>query len=208
MTCDRANRNTQISAAKAYAVAFANKDARQEASEENSNPPVFVPSIGVRHRAFKRKSIEGTFIQEAELIIAEETADVCIDSFPPAMARKHLRKILMEVVVLAMLGVRECHRCKGEFLKNKCPPPKISHFVWRPCKYGKTQKTRGWCQHLLLLQHVMWTKTQQREMVVEDVTIAKDTFTLLMPTIFASFTKGIHRDNCSQTKCWKAFCVL
>ena len=47
MTCDRADRNTQIHAEIAYDVEFANKDARQEAKEENNNPKVFVPGSDV-----------------------------------------------------------------------------------------------------------------------------------------------------------------
>ena len=42
MVHDRADRNTQICAAKAYAAEFANKHARQEESDENNNPQVFV----------------------------------------------------------------------------------------------------------------------------------------------------------------------
>ena len=38
MTHDRADRNTQIQATKEYVAKFANKHARQEASEENNNP--------------------------------------------------------------------------------------------------------------------------------------------------------------------------
>ena len=100
MSHERANRATQISAAKAYNTEFSNKDAHSAALEENANPQVFVPFGGARHRPTKTKTgIEGTFVQkkkqkkssvnknihiglgrqlkEAEAILAEE--DVPID---------------------------------------------------------------------------------------------------------------------------------
>ena len=56
---------TQICAAIAYATEFNNEDACSAALEENTNPQVFVPSSGTRHRPVKtKKGIEGTFVQK------------------------------------------------------------------------------------------------------------------------------------------------
>ena len=64
MTCDRADRNTQIHGAKDYAAEFANKKARQEAIEENNNFQVFVPGSGAWHRPSTKKSIEGSSVSK------------------------------------------------------------------------------------------------------------------------------------------------
>ena len=63
LTCNRANRATQILAAKGYVAEFSNKCAHCEALEENANPQVFVPLGGARHRPAKTETgIEGTFV--------------------------------------------------------------------------------------------------------------------------------------------------
>ena len=137
MTHERADR-TQICATKAYAVEFANKQANQEVSEESNNPQVFVPSSGVWDRPFKRKNIEGTFVnkekskkgrskiyrnmhlglgrqlQEASSIIAKENADSPINCSSPC-AQEPPEEDFPEVVLLAGLDWRKCHGCKGEF---------------------------------------------------------------------------------------------
>ena len=65
LTCKRANIATQIHAAKAYATEFNNNDAHSAALQENTNPQVFVPSSGARHRPIKTKTgIEWTFTQK------------------------------------------------------------------------------------------------------------------------------------------------
>ena len=64
---DSANSATQIGTAKAYMVEFSNKHACCKPIEENTNPQVFVPSGGGRHRPVKTKTgIEGTFVQKKE----------------------------------------------------------------------------------------------------------------------------------------------
>ena len=61
LTCNRANRATQICAAKAYMAEFSIKHACSKAIEENTNPQLFVPSSGARHRPVKNMTgIEGT----------------------------------------------------------------------------------------------------------------------------------------------------
>ena len=63
LTHDRANKATQIHTAKAYMAEFSNKHAHSKVIEENTNPQVFVPSSGARHRPVKTKTgKEGTFL--------------------------------------------------------------------------------------------------------------------------------------------------
>ena len=63
LTHNRANRATQIHAVRPCTAEFSNKCAHSETIEENTNPQVFVPSCGARHRPVKTKTgIEGTFL--------------------------------------------------------------------------------------------------------------------------------------------------
>ena len=65
LICKRANIDTQIPAARAYATEFNNNDAHSAALQENTNPQVFVPSSGARHRPVKTKTgIQGAFVQK------------------------------------------------------------------------------------------------------------------------------------------------
>ena len=60
---DRTNRATKICTAKAFMAEFSNKCAHSEATEENTNPQVFVPSGGTRHRPVKTETgIEEAFV--------------------------------------------------------------------------------------------------------------------------------------------------
>ena len=67
LTCDRADRGTQIHATKAYVTEFTNKHTWHEVAKENKNPQVFVLASSVRYMLLKRKSIEGTFVNKKEL---------------------------------------------------------------------------------------------------------------------------------------------
>ena len=63
LTCDREDRNTQIHVVKGYAAKFSNSHAQQKATGGNTNPWVFVPASGVRHRSLKTKTgLEGKFL--------------------------------------------------------------------------------------------------------------------------------------------------
>ena len=65
LTCERANRVTQICTSKAYTTEFSNKNACSAALEQNANPQVFVPLGGTRHRPVRAKTgLEGTFVQK------------------------------------------------------------------------------------------------------------------------------------------------
>ena len=64
MTCDKADRSTQIHATKAYVAESTNKCTWYEVTKENNNLHVFVSASGARHRPLKRKSIEGKFVNK------------------------------------------------------------------------------------------------------------------------------------------------
>ena len=60
----RADIEIQMHAARAYAAEFNNNEARSAALHENTNPDIFIPSSGARHRPVKTKtSIQGEYIQ-------------------------------------------------------------------------------------------------------------------------------------------------
>ena len=65
LSCERADVETKIHAARVYASEFNNNDARSATLQENTNPQVFIPFSGARHRPVKTKtSIQGAFVQK------------------------------------------------------------------------------------------------------------------------------------------------
>ena len=118
--------------------------------EKNTNPQVFVPAIGVRHRPLKTKNKKkpkkgmanvyktmhvclGRQLKEGKAILAGE--DVPIDCCPPYSQRLP-KKNFLEVVFLAALGERKCQGFKGKF-KEQMPAPKDLVFTCRCCNYGR-----------------------------------------------------------------------
>ena len=62
-SCGRANIEIQMCAARAYAAEFNNNEAHSMALHENTNPDIFIPSSGARHRPVKTKtSIQGEYV--------------------------------------------------------------------------------------------------------------------------------------------------
>ena len=62
-SCHRADIEIQMHAARAYAVEFNNNEACSTALHENTNPEIFIPSSGARHRPVKTKtSIQGEYV--------------------------------------------------------------------------------------------------------------------------------------------------
>ena len=135
---------------KAYTAELSNKHGQQEATEENTNPQVFVPASGVRHRLLKAKTgIEEKFLnnkkpkkgranayktmhvglgrqlKEAKAILAKE--DVPIDCSLPC-SQELPEGNFPVVVLLAVFSVRKFQGCKGEILRIKCPAQKIWAF--------------------------------------------------------------------------------
>ena len=126
-----------------YATKFNNNDAGSVSLQENTNPQVLIPSSGARHRPVKTKtSIQGSFVQKkkqkkttvkktshiglalkitvAEAILAEKE----INCSPPC-SQVPPEDNVSEVVLMATLGIRRCHGCKREILKQNCQPPNI-----------------------------------------------------------------------------------
>ena len=180
---ERANIETQISAAKAYATEFNNNDAHSAALQENKNPQVFIPSCGARHRPVKTKtSIQGAFVQKkkqkkttvkktshiglachitvAEAILAEKQ----INCSPPC-SQVPPKDNLPQVVLMAALGIRRCHCCQGEILKQNCQSPKDLVFwlqalrIWRT--KGSTRLATMLWKCLFSLKNLMPAVTQQ-----------------------------------------------
>ena len=62
---DRADIEIQIHVARVYAAQFNNNEAHSVALQENTNPQIFIPSSGARHRPVKTKtSIQGEYVQK------------------------------------------------------------------------------------------------------------------------------------------------
>ena len=141
LSCDRADIEIQIRAARAYATKFNNNKACSVALQENTNPQIFIPSSGARHRPVKTKtSIQGKYVQKkkqkkttvkktshidlahqitvAEAILAEKE----INCSPPC-SQGPPKDNVPEVVLMVALGIRRCHGCQGEILKQNCQPP-------------------------------------------------------------------------------------
>ena len=59
----RADIEIQMHVARAYAAEFNNDEARSVALHKNTNPEIFIPSSGARHRPVKTKtSIQGEYV--------------------------------------------------------------------------------------------------------------------------------------------------
>ena len=71
-------------------------------------------------------------IKGSEAILVEKE----IDCSPPC-SQELPQEIFTEVVLMAALGIRRCHGCKREILKQNCLPPKDLVFwmqalqIWR-----------------------------------------------------------------------------
>ena len=138
LSCGRANIEIQMHVARAYATEFNNDEARSMALHENTNPEIFIRSSGARHRPVKTKtSIQGEYVQKkkqrkttvkktshinlahqitvAEGILTEKE----INCSPPCSQEPHKDNV-PEVVLMAALGIRRCHGCQGEILKQNC----------------------------------------------------------------------------------------
>ena len=84
-----------------------------------------------------------------------------------------------EGVLLAGLGVRKYHGCKGKFNKKKCLPPKEFPFCRKALQ--TRQELHQHYNNVYFHLYMSHVKKHSREMTGEDVTIAIDTFTLLTP---------------------------
>ena len=151
---DRADIEIQICLAGAYATKFNNNKAHSVALQENTNPQIFIPSSGARHRPVKTKtSIQGEYVQKkkttvkktshiglahqitvAEAILAEKE----INCSPPC-SQGLPNDNVPEVVLMAALGIRRCHGCKGEILKQNYQSPKDLVFQMQALQIWRTK---------------------------------------------------------------------
>ena len=132
-------------AARAYAAEFTNSEVHAVALRENKNPEVFIPSSGARHRPVKTKtSIQGEYVRKkkqkkttvtktihvslAQQITLAEGILTEINSSPPCSQDPDEDNV-PEVVLMAALGIRRCHGCQGELLKQNCQPPQRSSVL-------------------------------------------------------------------------------
>ena len=131
-------------AARAYASEFNNNEAHSVALHENTNQEIFIPSSGARHRPVKTKtSIQGEYVQKKkqrkttvkktshislahQIIVVEGIlTEKEINCSPPCSQEPHEDNV-PEVVLMASLGIRRCHGCRGKILKQNCQPPQRS----------------------------------------------------------------------------------
>ena len=117
----------QMHVARAYAAEFNNNEAHSATLHENTNPDIFIPSSGARHRPVKTKtSIQGEYVWKkkqkkttvnktshislthqitlVEGILTEEE----INCSPPCSQEPHEDNV-PEVVLMAALGIKRCH---------------------------------------------------------------------------------------------------
>ena len=134
---ERADIETQICAAGAYAADFNNNDAHSAVIQENTNPQAFIPSSGTRHKPVKTKtSIQGAHVQKKKQkkttvpknihigLAHQITEAILAEKETPPSSELHCKDNVPEVVLMAALGIRRYHGCKGEVLKQNCQPLK------------------------------------------------------------------------------------
>ena len=189
-------------AARAYAAEFNNNEACSAALHENTNPDIIIPSSGARHRPVKTKtSIQGEYIWTkkqkkttvkktshrsfahqitlAEGILTEEE----INCSPPCSQEPHKDNV-PEVVLMAGLGIRRCHGCMGDILKQHCQPPKDLVFRMQALRIWRLKGHQEWQQrygNVYFHLKISCLQLHNRQLSIENVTMAADTFALLSP---------------------------
>ena len=88
----------------------------------------------------------GRKLKEVKAILAEENANVSIDCSSPH-GQELPEENFLEGFLLAGLGVRKCHGCKGGNVKNKMPAFKRFHILYAGAVNIQGPKTKEWCQH-------------------------------------------------------------
>ena len=179
---ERADIETQICAARAYAAEFNNINAHSAALEENTNPQVFIPSSGARHRPSKdqdkhtgcictKKKQRKTTVKKtshiglacqitvAEAILAEKE----INCSPPC-SQGPPRDNVPEVVLLSALGIRRWHGCKGKYWNKIARPQRFSVLATSSSNMenkGLTRLATMLWKCLFSLKNLMAAVTQQ-----------------------------------------------
>ena len=190
----------QICVARAYATEFNNNEAHSMALQENTNPQIFKTSSGARHRPVKTKtSIQGEYVNKkkqkkttvkktshidlacqitvAEAILAEKE----MNCSPPCSLGPPEDNI-PEVVLMVALGIRRCHGCRGEILKQNCQPPNDLVFWMQAFGIWRTKGWQDWQQHygnVYFHLKISCLPLHNNELTIENVKMAADTFALL-----------------------------
>ena len=199
LSCDRTDIDTQLHAARAYATEFNNNEAHSAALHENTNPQIFIPSSGARHRPVKTKtSIQGEYVQKkkqkkttvkktshiglthqitvAEAILIEKE----INCSPPCSQGPPKHNV-PEVVLMAALGIR-CHGSKGEILKQNCQPPKDLVLQMQALQIWRTKGQQDWQQcygNVYFHLKISCLQLHNNELITENITMTANTFALL-----------------------------
>ena len=121
----------------------------------------------------------GRQLKEAEVILVEE--DVPINCSPPC-TQELPEENFPEVVLLAALGVRKCHSCKGQTLKTNASPPQIWFFCMQALQIWRSNAQTVWqrCYRYVYFHlTISCVQLHNHNITIEDVTMAADTFTLL-----------------------------
>ena len=198
----RADIDIQMCAARAYVAEFNNKEAHSATLQESTNPDIFIPSSGARHRPVKTKtSIQGEYIRTkkqkkttikkpshislahqitvVEGILTEEE----INSSPPCSQEPHKDNV-PEVVLMAGLGIRRCHGCMGDILKQHCQLPKDLVFRMQALRIWRLKGCQEWQQcygNVYFHLKISCLQLHNRQLSIENVTMAAETFALLLP---------------------------
>ena len=109
-----------------------------------------------------------------EAILAEKEIN-CSPQVPP-------EDNVPEVVLMAALGIRRCHGCKGEILKQNCQPPKDLVFQLQALQIWQTKGQQDWQQHhgnVYFHLKISCLQLHNNQLTTEHVTMAADTYAVL-----------------------------
>ena len=113
----------------------------------------------------------------AEAILAEKE----INCSPPC-SQGPPKDNVPEVVLMAALGIRRCHGCKGEILKQNCQTPKDLVFQMQALQIWRTKGQQDWQQCYGNVYFHLKTSCLQlhnNELTIENIMMTADTFALL-----------------------------
>ena len=77
----------------------------------------------------------------AEAILAEKEINCS-----PTCSQEPPKDNVPEVVLMAALGIRRCHGCKGGILKQNCQPPIDLVFWMQTLQIWRTKGQQDWQQ--------------------------------------------------------------
>ena len=116
-------------------------------------------------------------IAVAEAILMEKE----INCSPPCSQEPH-EDNAPEVVLMAALGIRRCHGCKGEILKQNCQPPKDLVSWMQALQIWRTKGHQDWQQHygnVYFHLKISCLRLHNSDISNENIMMSTDTFALL-----------------------------